>query len=86
MNSRGVRFVPPKEMAIERPTPPWGRFTTIRENDASKSKECSSRNKDFSPRGKITPPNDKVVGKVTVQGRRQINLFFQGRELSANFQ
>ena len=57
-------FVPPREKVVERPTPPWGRFIFPRENDAGKSRECSSRKKSFSPRGKFTPLNDKIVGKV----------------------
>ena len=67
MNSPRDRFLPPKEMAVERPTPPRGRFTSPRENNVGRFKECSSRNQAFSPRGKFTPPNDKVVGKVLVQ-------------------
>ena len=67
MNSPRDRFLPPKEMVVERHTPPRGRFTTLRENNVGRFRECSSRNKAFSPRGKFTPPNDKVVGKVPVQ-------------------
>ena len=35
------------------------------ENDVGRFRECSSRNKDFSLRGKFTPLNDKSTGKVT---------------------
>ena len=65
MNYLGDGFISPREMVIERPTPPWGRFTAPRKNDVGGFKECSSRNIAFSPRGKFTHPNDKVVGKVT---------------------
>ena len=65
MNSPGDGFVSPREKVVERPTPPWGRFNVPRENDVDKFRECSSRNRAFSPRGKFTPLNDKVIGKVT---------------------
>ena len=65
MNSLGDGFIPPREKASERATHPRGRFISPRENDAGRFKECSSRNRDFSPRGKFTPPHDKVVRKVT---------------------
>ena len=64
MNSPGYGFVPPKEKDAERPTPPRGRFTAPRESYAGRFRECSSRNIAFSSRGKFTPSNDKVVGKV----------------------
>ena len=54
-------FVLPKEKAAEMPTPLRGRFTTLRENDAGRFRECSSKNRVFSPRGKFTPLNDKAV-------------------------
>ena len=76
MKSPGDRFVPPKEKALERPTPPRGRFTTPRENDVGKFRDCSSRNRAFSPRGKFTPPNEKVVGKVTVPRKKANNPVF----------
>ena len=65
MNSLGDGFIPPREKASERATHPRGRFIAPRENDAGRFKECSSRNRDFSLRGKFTPPHDKVVRKVT---------------------
>ena len=74
MNSLGDVFVPPREKAAERPTPPWGRFTAPSKNDVGRFRECSSRNRAFSPRGKFTPPNEKVVGKVTVP-RKKANEF-----------
>ena len=65
INSLRDGFVPPREKVVERPTPPWDRFTTPRKNDAGKFRKYSSRNRVFYLRGKFTPPNDKVVGKVT---------------------
>ena len=50
MNSLGIGFVPPREKVAERPTPPQGRFTALRENDVSRFRECSSRNSLF-PKG-----------------------------------
>ena len=85
MNSRGDRFVSPKEMATEMPTPPWDRFTTPRENDASKFREYSSRNRDFFPRGKITPPNEKVVGKVIVPRKKANKLGFPRERAEGRF-
>ena len=70
MNSPRDEFVPSKEKAIERSTPPRGRFTAPRENDAGRFRECSSRNKAFSPRGKVSLPNDKAIGKVTVPRKK----------------
>ena len=58
-NSLGDRFVPPREMPTERPTPPRGRFTAPRENDAGGFKECSSKNIAFSQKGKFTPPKGR---------------------------
>ena len=81
MNSLGDGFVPLREKAVERPAPPWGRFIASRKNDVGRFRECSSRRKAFSPRGKFTPPNDKVVGKVIVSRKKVNNLFFQGRGL-----
>ena len=56
-------FVPPREKVVERPTPPWGRFISPRENDVGKFRKCSSRKRVFSPRGKFTSLNGKIVGK-----------------------
>ena len=56
-------FVPHREKVVERPTPPWGRFISPRENDVGKFRECSSRKRVFSPRGKFTPLNGKIAGK-----------------------
>ena len=67
MNSPGYGFVPSREKVVEKPTLPRGRFTAPRENDAGRSKERFSRNRVFSTRGEFAPPNDKVMGKVTVQ-------------------
>ena len=53
MNSLGDGFFSPGEKAVERPTLPQGRFIALRENDASKFREClcSLRNKVFFPWG-----------------------------------
>ena len=64
MNSLEEEFIPPKEKVVERPTPPWGRFISLRENDACRFRECSSRKRVFSSRGKFTHFNDKIAGKV----------------------
>ena len=57
-------FIPPREKIVERPTLPWCRFISPRENDTSKFIKCSSRKRAFSPKGKFTPLNGKIVGKV----------------------
>ena len=57
-------FIPLREKVVEKPTPLWGRFISPRENDAGRFRECSSRKRVFSLRGKFTPLNGKVVGKV----------------------
>ena len=57
-------FILHKEKVIEKPTPPWRRFISPRENDVGRFIECSSRKRAFSPRGKFTPLNEKYVGKV----------------------
>ena len=41
-------FIPPIELVIEMPTPPWGRFISPGENDAGRCRECSSRKIAFS--------------------------------------
>ena len=70
---------------VERPIPPWGRFTTPRENDAGNFREYSLRNKAFSPRGKFTPPNDKAIGKVTVPRKKANKLVFPGERAEGRF-
>ena len=85
MNSPGYRFVPPREKVIERPTPPQGRFTTPRENDAGKFREYSSRNKAVSPRGKFTPPNEKVVRKVNVPRKKASKPVFPREKVEGRF-
>ena len=65
MNSPKDDFVPPREKVIERHTPRLVRFISLRESYVGRLRERSSRNRVFFPRGKFTPPNDKVVGKVT---------------------
>ena len=85
MNSPGDRFVPPKEKVIERPTPPWGRFTAPRENDVGRFRDCFSRNRAFSPRGKFTPPNDKVVGKVTIPRKKANKPVFPRKRAEGRF-
>ena len=70
MNSPRGRLIPLREKATERPTPPQGRFTALRENDVGRFREYSSRNRAFSLRCKFTPPNDKAVGKVIVPRKK----------------
>ena len=53
-------------MMQKRTTSSWGRFTAPGENEASRFRECSSRKRAFSPRGKFIPLNDKAVGKENV--------------------
>ena len=58
-------FIPPREKVVEMPTPPWGRFISLRENDATRFRECSSRKRVFfSQRGMFTPLNGKIAGRV----------------------
>ena len=57
-------FIPPREKVIERPTPPWGRFISPRENEAGRLRKCSSRKRAFSLRGKFTPLNGNIARKV----------------------
>ena len=57
-------FIPPREKVVERPTPPWGRFISPRENDAGRFRECFSRKIAFSLSGKFIPLNGKIVVKV----------------------
>ena len=86
-------FIPPREKVVERPTPPWGRFISPRENDAGRFRECSSRKKAFSPRGKFTPLNGKIVGKVNFlkkgAGKRHVYplkpMFPKGRPISPRY-
>ena len=87
MNSLRDGFVFPKENAAERPTTPRGRFIAPRENNGGMFRECSSRNRSFSLRGKFNPPNDKAIGKVTIP-RNKVNkpIFPREREMSADFQ
>ena len=85
MDSSGDGFIPPREKAAERPTPPRDRFTAPRENDAGKFRECLSRNRAFSPRGKFTPPNDKVVGKVTIPRNKENKLVFPRKRDEGRF-
>ena len=85
MNSLGCGFIPPREKAIERPTPPRGRFTTPRDNDAGRLRECSSRNRAFFSRGKVTPPNDKATGKVTVPRKKASKPVFPRERTESRF-
>ena len=85
MNSLGDGFVPPREKATRRPTPPRGRFTAPRENDAGRFRECSSRNRAFSLGGKFTSPNDKVVGKVIVPRKKANKIVFPRERAEARF-
>ena len=85
MNSQLDRFVPPKEIVVERHTPPRGRFTGPKENDADRFREYSSRNRAFSPRGKFTPLNDKVLGKVTVPRKKANKLIFPRKRDEGRF-
>ena len=59
-NSPEDEFVPLREKGTERTTSPWGRFISLRENDAGRFKECSLRKRACSPRGKFPPLNDKI--------------------------
>ena len=63
-NSPKDEFVLLREKGAEMTTSPWGRFISPRENDAGRFKECSSRNRACSPKGKFPPLNDKILGKV----------------------
>ena len=72
MNSPGDGFVPPREKAAKRLTAPWGRFPASWENDASKFRECSLRNRVFSlggkftaPKGRFFPPREKIADNLT---------------------
>ena len=85
MNSPRDRFVLPRVMAVESPTPPRGRFTTPRENDEGRFRECSSRNRAFSPRGKFTHLNDKVVKKVTVPRKKANKPVFPRKRVKGRF-
>ena len=55
-----------------------GRFISPRENDVGRFRECSVRKIAFSPRGKFTPLNDMIVGKVNsprkMAGERHVYL------------
>ena len=61
-----------------------------RENDIGRLRECSSIKRACSPRGKFTPINDKIVGKVNSLrkkvGERHVSLarlvFLGGRPSS----
>ena len=57
-------FIPLREKVTKGTTSPWGRFISQRENDAGRFRECSSRKRVFSPRGKFTPLNGKMARKV----------------------
>ena len=85
MNSPRDRFVPPREMDVERPTTPLDRFTTLRENDVGRFRECSSRNIDFFPRDKITPLNEKVLGKVIALRTNKNKLVFPRERAEGRF-
>ena len=85
MNSPGYGFVPPIEKAVERPTLPRDRFTAPRENDAGKFRECSSRNKAFSSRGKFTHLNDKDIGKGTVPRKKANKTIFPRERAKGRF-
>ena len=66
-----------------------GRLTTPREDDASRFKECSSRKRAFSPKGKslFTLLNDKSIGKVIVLRKMAKKIVFsREREHRVNFQ
>ena len=79
MNSLRNGFIPPREKAVERSTLSRGRFIAPWDNDPSRFRECSLRNRVFSPMGKATPLNDKVVGKVIVPRKKANKLiFFKG--------
>ena len=85
MNSSGDGFVPPKQKAVKRLTLPRGRFTIPRKNDASMFRECSSINRAFSSRGKLTLPNEKVVGKVSIPRKKTIKPIFPREKAKGRF-
>ena len=85
MNFLRDGFVPPREKVTERLTPPQGRFTAPKENDADKFTECSSRNKAFSLRSKFTPLIDKAVGKVTVPRKKANKPIFPRERVEGRF-
>ena len=70
MNPLEDEFVPLREKVIEKPTPPWGRFISPRNKDVVRFRECCSRKRAFSPRGKFNPLNDKIVGKANSPGKK----------------
>ena len=84
-NSSGNGFVPTREKATERPTPPWGRFSALRENDVGRFRECSSRNRAFSLKSKFTPQNDKAIGKVTVPRKKANKPIFPRERAEGRF-
>ena len=78
MNSPGDRFVPLREMATKKPTPPRDRFIAPRDNDACRFSEYSSRNRAFSPRGKFT---HLVTPRFSVRPDWRIRIGFRERDL-----
>ena len=83
-------FIPPKEKVAERPTPPCGRFISLRENDAGRFRECFSRKRAFSPWGKFTPLNRNIANNFSsprnMAGERHVSpaipVFLKGRPSS----
>ena len=82
-----------KEKVVERPTPPWDRFISLMENNVGRFRECSSRKIAFSPRGKFTPLNGKILGKVIslrkTEGERHVYplrpMFLKGGPVSLGY-
>ena len=85
MNSLVDGFVPLKEKVAKRPTSPWGKFTTSKENDAGGFRERSSRKRAFTLRGKFTPLNDKIVGKIIVPRKKANEPVFSMERVEGRF-
>ena len=85
MNSSVDGFVPLREKVVERPTSPWGKFTTSKENDAGRFKEHSSRKRAFTPRGKFTPLNEKIVRKIVVPRKKANEPVFSRERVEDKF-
>ena len=85
MSSLRDGFVPPRKKATEKPTPPRGKFTAPRENDAGRFKEYSSRHRAFSLRGRFIAPNDKAVGKVTFPRKKANKPMFPRERAKGRF-
>ena len=81
MNSLRDGFLPSREKDIERPTPQWGRFTNLRENDVGKFREFPQ---EIVPFPQVA--SSLLQGKVTILRKKENKPFFLERELRADFQ